>query len=1181
MKPIFKKVQTGCIAALTTVLAVMPAAAEDIEIYKSTNVGGASIQPNIMFILDTSGSMDALIDSDAVYDASHDYTSEGSSCFDKDRMYPSITSDVACTDVFKARSFKLTQNQCEGAQDAFGTTNGDTGIYNATFAQWDDSRDAWGKLKNGTNDLYYIDCSTDQGDHGKGQPQYKWINTTGSGTAAYLNTDTDALYSWGSIESESLTMYSGNWMNYKISVGPADPRLDRLEVMKNAVSTVVGSVDGVNIGLMRFDDKTQSGNRGFGGSVSYQVQDIELGRANMLAQMNTWTHQGYTPLSETLYEAYLYYSGGELDYGAGGGGDVASPSSTGGAQIQGGGSTKYYLSPIDPDFAECQKQFIIYLSDGQPTEDTGAQAKIEALPGFTRPGGGSTSCSGGTGNGVCLDDLAAYMFDHGFDANVIKLDTNGTSIESTTTVPNVKVATYTIGYGNDIAILKEAARVGGGEYHRANSATDLLTTILGIISSIRDINSTFSSPAVSVNAFNRSTHRSELYFTLFKPDENPHWDGNFKRFKLTFDDLGIPTIVDQNDDPAVSELTGFFKDEALSFWTDPLDAPQGDGRDTSIGGAASKLFNGTPYLSGRKVYTKIASNDLEANANRVWRGTNGVREAMGWDGDTSDTVQTDSYNKLVDWVRGIDVDDEDGDGDTDDARRIMGDPLHAQPALIQYGGTDDNPDITAYVATNDGLLHAISTSTGLEQFAFLPPELLKDMNTLYSGGSGKFYGLDGTVSPYIIDTNLNGVIEPGDGDKVYLFFGMRRGGSNIYALDVTDRDKPELMWTIKGGVDGNGDAFTPNVDDYSRLGQTWSRPTVRIVRLNGADVPVLAFAGGYDTGQDSVNTRQVDSIGRGIYIINALTGETLWRMGPDAGADLTDANMKYSIPSDVSAVDTDGDGYLDHLYVGDMGGQVWRVDINNQASSTSSNLVVTGGRIADLADNTVASNRRFYYPPSVAISKDVNDDIFTALVMTSGYRAHPNNRNVQDKIFMMRDTPVNGKPSTYETLLVNNSQQDLYNATANLIGQGTDPQREAARVSLTGADGWYVDLDKSKGEKGLTKALIFAGEAFITTYEPFDPTTASITSCEPQVGKGYLYHLFIADAKPVKNYESIISTDPDALTLEDRRVELTRTGIPADPSIITTKEGSARCVGTECEKLEGTNLHQTIYWFEE
>jgi type IV pilus assembly protein PilY1 len=61
--------------------------------------------------------------------------------------------------------------------------------------------------------------------------------------------------------------------------------------------------------------------------------------------------------------------------------------------------------------------------------------------------------------------------------------------------------------------------------------------------------------------------------------------------------------------------------------------------------------------------------------------------------------------KMIEWIRGADVRDEDGDPTTT-VRNTMGDALHSQPASIVYSITDDKPDIVVFTATNDGFLHA-------------------------------------------------------------------------------------------------------------------------------------------------------------------------------------------------------------------------------------------------------------------------------------------------------------------------------------------------------------------------------------------------------------------------------------------------------------------------------------------
>ncbi|MFT6639575.1 MAG: type IV pilus assembly protein PilY1 [Patiriisocius sp.] len=97
-------------------------------------------------------------------------------------------------------------------------------------------------------------------------------------------------------------------------------------------------------------------------------------------------------------------------------------------------------------------------------------------------------------------------------------------------------------------------------------------------------------------------------------------------------------------------------------------------------------------------------------------------------------------------------------------------------------------------------------------------------------------------------------------------------------------------------------------------------------------------------------------MGNAIYIVNAQTGELIWKADRNKFSD-----MDYSITSDVRVLDIDADGLTDRLYVGDMGGQVWRFDINS--GHEAGETLVYGGVMAKLGgqDNgvdTIAGARR-------------------------------------------------------------------------------------------------------------------------------------------------------------------------------------------------------------------------------
>lgn len=1156
-----QKFQILLASMLCMLVAGAPALAEDIEIYQSNNLGLSSVKPNLLFILDTSGSMGDTVTADELPNIpldDVDYSLRIGACFDNNRIYklPAGTTldDVTCTSSFQQSYFRRTQNQCEEAETAFVRS----GFFTDNFSQWKNNQNNWAVLTNSSQDSYYIECESDQGVHGNGGAA-TYIATSGSNPYTTNSTNSDT--SWAAIESEITTLYTGNYMNYLVTAG-SGVAVPKIDMMRNVVENVLYGVTGVNIGLMKFNYRNNVGNDG--GVIKYPVTDVTASRNDMVSTMNTWNARGGTPLSESLYEAYRYYAGRPPYFAA----RSQSESTEGSATITETG-TRYYDSPVDANAADCQRQFVVLLSDGWPHADADNstdRGAIESVIGQScdAPGVATNyysgswhySISNSATNGKCLDDLAGWMNNTGFPAY----------LGGGNTIDNIRVTTYGIGFNTSVDVMRDMAVAGGGSYYEAYSSTQLTQTILNIIAEVTSIHTTFTSPAISVNAFNRTTHRSELYYTLFKPSTRPHWDGNLKRFKLDVALDGSVRIVDSNDNSAIDTVTGFFRPSAVSFWTAAADSP--DGNETGKGGAASRLTN------TRNVYSNVsASSSLSAASNQVAPGNSNITYAMlGIANDP--TYRTN----LLNWARGIDVRDEDADGDTADARRVMGDPLHAQPVLVQYGGTSSNPDITAYVATNDGYFHAFDTRTGEETFSFIPDDLLSKLNVAYSNsGSFKMYGLDGSVTAWVDDANQDGVIS--GTEHVYVYFGMRRGGRNYYALDVTDRSSPRVMWEIEGGT-------SSAQGDFTDLGDSWSTPVHRVLRLGNVERHVLIFGGGYDTNQDSVAVRTADTRGRAVFIVDAETGQLLWK----ADNSLTGfSNMDYSIPSDISAVDINGDGLIDKLYFGDMGGQIWRVDIDNDLGKTATSLytTITGGRIADLADNTAASHRRFFYAPDVALLKNKSGSTYLSVLITSGSRTHPTNVGVQDRIFMLKDTPVRGHPSPYVTVTENNATHELFDTTDNIIGQGNTGQQDQAQQDLENSNGWYINLDASAGEKGLAKPLIFAGQAFLTTYVPANPAAQSANSCVPDEGTGYLYHIYLEDGTPVVNYDPTVSNDPDNLTREDRIVQLEKGGIPPEPKYMRPEKqaggedpGDCVVVGTKVFCLGPLPNKERLYWYE-
>ncbi|MCK4706853.1 MAG: hypothetical protein KAT90_15370, partial [Gammaproteobacteria bacterium] len=613
--------------------------------------------------------------------------------------------------------------------------------------------------------------------------------------------------------------------------------------------------------------------------VQYPIQDILAARNNFSTALSGLNASAFGSVSEAYYEALLYYGGKVIDYG-----DDAAPVMTGEAKR--GGSENYkYLSPIS---SVCGANYIVVLSDGTPTDDDANTAvtvdtvstdRFDALTGMPKNTCGlsptfatdlDTTPSYDDNRGArddastvdnCLDDLSewassndvaedatlpAHTGDQLIFTHTIRLPPVPLEIPDGTLPPDARVMEeeYATAVADANALMVSTANKGEGKAYFAENETDLLKIFEDIVSVALKVNTTFSSPAVSVNAFNRSTHLDDLYFTLFKPHATENaWQGNLKKYKLKFSTnaaTGVvtPFIADKDGNSAVDPDTGYFSDQSWSYWSAEMDK-----KAVNKGGAASMMNNVT---GGRKVYTITgamadgdtidgvyvpAEGNLTATANKVEVSNTDLTDALLGSTDKA-SILTDASaaaipyrTTLIDWAAGKDVFSDYGAiNSTGDARLEMADPLHAEPALVQYG-TKTNapeetvPDLVAYVATNNGYLHAIDVEDGKEVFSFIPQDLLNKLpRVMENNGGNKTYGLDGSVVAWINDANGDGSIS-GDGEHIYLYFGMRRGGKNIYALDVTNRASPRLMWEIKGGI-----------GDYAELGETWSTINVEKIK---------------------------------------------------------------------------------------------------------------------------------------------------------------------------------------------------------------------------------------------------------------------------------------------------------------------------------------------------------------
>lgn len=1077
----------GLLCTVVLLGTALPVQADDSELFLSDRSETVT-DANVLFIIDTSGSMNTLVETQVPFDP--DASFDG--CYRSDALYFTTTATTPPCDspdlVPKSVNYCATSAQPLAA----------VGYYADFLLSWDESRERWDRLS-GERAGSPIECVSDRG-----------VNGQGSGSEHFAANGPEG--PWAAAEAQEpawnnrYTIYDGNWLNW--NTNPPTVQRSRLDIVKQAVNNLTTSLRNVKVGVMRF-------NRDEGGRVVAALENIETSRDNVQNIVNDLSPSGQTPLSETLYEATQYFMGRAVDYG-----NTVDGRSVAASRVGNDPNGALYKSPLDE---ACSKNFIILLTDGEPSADAGAVSKILALPGFAATV--APDCDG-SGEGHCLDDLAAYLARY----------------DLSPALPGIQnVITHTIGFAADFPLLESTAVRGGGQYHMVDDTASLTTALSGIVLSIFDSAGSFAAPTVPVNAFNRTENLNEVFLSVFKPSERTRWTGNLKKYRFTDGEL-----VGQNGAAVIDPVTGLFKRDAFSFWSD-----QPDGDRANEGGAAGQL----PDSSQRRLFSNLTGNNLSAASNRITVDNTNLIAALA-------SVPPDEQRDLIEWTLGRDVRDQDQDGNLAETRHDMGDALHVQPVTLLYGGTVNDPVGSVFLSTNDGFLHAFDSQTGEELWAFLPARLLTGLYPLYLNeeSATKHYGLDGEISLVI----LNDDGRPGlsGEERAILLFGMGRGGDGVFAVDVTARDAPRLLWEISSGTPG-----------FADLGQTWSTPGTGKVRIGNAITDVVVFGGGYDPGQDNRSYR-TDTVGNAIYMVDLLSGEYIWSAGnPNAVSDhsLKLEYMQHSIPAPVRPLDLNGDGLADRMYVGDMGGRIWRFDIVNGQQPAN---LVEGGVLASLGgaavapDATAADLRRFYAAPDV-VPTIINRKLVILLNIGSGYRGHPLDTTISEQFFSIRDFNAYGVIDSAD-----------YPATPVSIGQLADISDDPSPALAFSTAGWRLRLNQGPGEKVLGESLTLDNTVFFTSFSPGE----TVSECSAGTGINRLYAISSFDGSPRTNFDR--SVDDGPLTLSDRFREL-RSGIPVITiNRIRSDNGETSiCVGPECLSGDELGISRRVvrrtYWFQD
>ncbi len=612
---------------------------------------------------------------------------------------------------------------------------------------------------------------------------------------------------------------------------------------------------------------------------------------------------------------------------------------------------------------------------------------------------------------------------------------------------------------NNVYDLWHAALNSRGEFFSVDSPETMVKAFKDILNRIADRTTTAARPAVSASFVTDSAGgslQSNVYATQFSSED---WSGELSKTKL-----------------AAGQTT--------KLWASTTKSPEN--REILMAGAettSSKL----------KAFSWSNLGDLKGLLDINPESLVGAKDNRGAD--------------RVDYIRGNRS--LEGDSETSFRRRnsstVIGDIINSSPVVVgtpaylayladaieapdrsdykSYASFREanrkavtDPDTGAvsgrkemiYVGANDGMLHGFNAATGIEEFAFIPTEVIKNLYRLtgknYSGGEHHYF-VDGT--PIVRDVYLS----DDEGWRTVLIGTLRAGGKALFALDVTEPDSIKLLWEFDSTTDED-------------LGYTFAQP--EIVRLHTGEWAVLQ-----GNGYDSINDRAA------LLIIDIKTGDLIKKITVPEVLD-----GKITLPNGLSSVrgaDNNGDGLVDYAYAGDLQGNLWRFDLVK--ASSSSDTPTSGDPFArtdaDVASTTKSDFKLAYGEKPLFIAHDSKDGRRQAITIQPSLVRHPTSHGYlvlvgTGKYFEHSDANVDTSRAMtlYGIWDRNTKRQKTDSATttaasrSNLKEQKFTAQQDGAGIDETGANvtrdirllshervEWYKDFDNQVDDPNIPNPL--------------------------------------------------------------------------------------------------------------
>ena len=411
--------------------------------------------------------------------------------------------------------------------------------------------------------------------------------------------------------------------------------------------------------------------------------------------------------------------------------------------------------------------------------------------------------------------------------------------------------------------------------------------------------------------------------------------------------------------------------------------------------------------------------------------------------------------------------------------------LENAAAYSTFKTNNKNRQPIVYVGANDGMLHAFNADTGAEVFAYIPQSIYNNLASLTNPNYTHKYYVDG--SPTVVDAFINNQW------RTILVSGLGGGGQGIFALDVTnpgdflnneDTAASRVLWEFT-------DRYIDNEDEEKNgkdLGFTYGQPS--IVRLHNGDWAAV-FSGGYNNTVDNGGDGDEADSSTGnavLFIVRLEDGKLLHTI--DTGVGTAETPNGLASPA---AVDVDGDFIVDYIYAGDLLGNIWKFDLTSSTPSDWRVAYETGGNPQPLFkacfSNTCNSGNIQPITTRPQVVRHPTSNGFLILFGTGKYLEFGDNsaENQTTQTFYAIWDKRQDELTTFNRL---NLLEQKVTQEVNVDGTSYRVTSDNS-INWTNDLGWYIDLLSPNttinlGERQVSNSIIRNGRVIFTTLLPSD-----------------------------------------------------------------------------------------------